>query len=254
MATLDTKWVDRGSVYVITGYSSTSNFGSISDTQNGTLNADLDGVYSGADVTSLTHANISTGTVSLTLSGNRANSGWDTMTIGSTTYNRTDASYSYNSSANTTNWSWNGVGSTSPFGSTNGTDTQVVWATTSVDTTPNQFTFTDVSNVAISTTQTSNTITISGMDTGASATVTITGGTYSKNSGAYTSSSGTASNGDTFSVRHTSSSSYNTAVNTVLTIGGVSDTYTSTTGSFSGATYYVDVTVTADGLISESFK
>ena len=99
----------------------------------------------------------------------------------------------------------------------------------STDTTPNAFTFTDTSNVARSATQTSNTITVAGMSSGASTTVSVSGGTYSKNSGSYTSSNGTASNGDTFSVRHTSSSSFSTGVSTTLTIGGVSDTFTSTT-------------------------
>lgn len=99
----------------------------------------------------------------------------------------------------------------------------------STDTTPNSFSFTDTSNVARSATQTSNTITVSGMSSGASATVSVSGGTYSKNSGSYTSSNGTATNGDTFRVRHTSSSSFSTATNTTLTIGGVSDTFTSTT-------------------------
>jgi hypothetical protein len=97
------------------------------------------------------------------------------------------------------------------------------------DTTPNQFSFTDVTDVAVSTTQTSNTITLSGIDSGATANVSITGGTYSKNSGAYTSSAGTAQDGDTFSVRHTSSSSNLTSVNTTLTVDTVSDTFTSTT-------------------------
>lgn len=97
------------------------------------------------------------------------------------------------------------------------------------DTTPDAFTFTDVTDVAVSTTQTSNTITVAGMSAGASATVTVTGGTYSKNSGAYVSTAGTAQNGDTFSVRHTSSASNSTSVDTTLTIGGISDTYTSTT-------------------------
>ena len=106
-----------------------------------------------------------------------------------------------------------------------------VYRLASADTTPDQFTFTDVTNVAVSTTQTSNTITVAGMDVGASATVTVTGGTYSKNSGAYTSAAGTAQNGDTFSVQHTSSGSNSTATDTTLTIGGVSDTYTSTTTS-----------------------
>lgn len=97
----------------------------------------------------------------------------------------------------------------------------------STDTTPDAFTFTDQTNVPVSTTRTSNTITVSGL--GAAATVTVSGGEYSKNSGAYTSASTTAVNNDTFSVRHTSSASNSTSVNTTLTIGGVSDTFTSTT-------------------------
>lgn len=95
------------------------------------------------------------------------------------------------------------------------------------DGTPDQFTFTDVTDAALSTTQTSNLITIAGITI--SVAVSVTGGTYSKNGGAYTSSAGTAVNGDTFRVRHTSSSSPDTAVNTTLTVGGVSDTFTSTT-------------------------
>lgn len=95
------------------------------------------------------------------------------------------------------------------------------------DTTPDAFTFTDVTNAARSTQYTSNQITVAGTDTPAD--VSITGGTYSKNGGAYTSDAGTADSGDTFTVRCTSSSSWNTAVNVVLTIGGVSDTYTVTT-------------------------
>tara|TARA_B110000483_G_scaffold242761_1_gene329653 strand:- start:426 stop:2099 length:1674 start_codon:yes stop_codon:yes gene_type:complete len=96
------------------------------------------------------------------------------------------------------------------------------------DTTPNPFSFTDVSsNVAVSSPQTSNSITVGGIN--AATNVTISGGTYSKNSGGYTSNLTTAVLGDTFSVRHTASSSNSTAVNTTLTIGGVSDTFTSTT-------------------------
>lgn len=97
------------------------------------------------------------------------------------------------------------------------------------DTTPNQFSFTDQTNVTTSTTITSNTITLSGIDAGATASVSITGGEYSKNGGAFTSSPGTAQNGDTFAVRHTSSGSNSTSVNTTLTVDTVSDTFTSTT-------------------------
>lgn len=123
--------------------------------------------------------------------------------------------------------------------------------TLAIDTTPNAFTFTDVTGVAINTTQTSNTITVSGINT--SVAVSVSGGTYSKNGGAYTTSAGTAVNGDTFSVRHTSSSSHSTAVNTTLNIGGVTDTYTSTTAAFTGSTYYVDAIVTADFELNSLF-
>ena len=98
---------------------------------------------------------------------------------------------------------------------------------TAADTTPDAFTFTDQTGVALNSTITSNTITVSGIT--AAASISITGGTYSINGGAYTSSAGTVTNGQTVSVRHTSSSSYSTATNTTLTIGGVSDTFTSTT-------------------------
>jgi len=102
------------------------------------------------------------------------------------------------------------------------------------DTTPDAFTFTDVANAALNTVQTSNTITVSGIN--ATANVSIVGGTYSKNGGPYTSSDGTCVNGDTFTVQHTSSGSNSAAVNTTLTIGGVSDTFTATTVAGSGGT------------------
>lgn len=105
-----------------------------------------------------------------------------------------------------------------------------------LDTTPAAFTFTDQSGVALSSTRTSNTITVSGLTTGVSVAVSVSGGQYSKNGGGYTSSAGTAQNGDTFAVQHTSSGSHSTAVNTTLTIGGVSDTFTSTTAAFSPVT------------------
>lgn len=100
-----------------------------------------------------------------------------------------------------------------------------------VDETPDAFTFIDVTNVVTSSEQTSNQITVSGIGSGVSVPISITGGTYSKNEGAYTSAAGTAINGDTFRVRHTASSASSTAVNTVLTIGGISDTFTSTTAA-----------------------
>lgn len=95
------------------------------------------------------------------------------------------------------------------------------------DTTPDQFTFADRFNVATSTQITSDPVTITGID--AAADITVTGGEYNINGGAFTSSAGTAVNGDAIRARHTSSGSASTATNTVVTVGGVSDTFTSTT-------------------------
>ncbi len=95
------------------------------------------------------------------------------------------------------------------------------------DTTPDAFTFTDQTGVAVSTVITSAAITITGINTGAP--ISVTGGEYSINGGAFTAAAGTVNNGNTVQVRHTSSASFSTATNTVLTVGGVSDTFTSTT-------------------------
>ena len=102
---------------------------------------------------------------------------------------------------------------------------------TAADVTPSGFDFTNQTGVALSSTRTSaNTITIGGMDTGVTASVTISGGQYSKNLAGYSSQSGiTATNGDTFKVRHTSSGSNSTSTTTTLTVGGVSGSFVSTT-------------------------
>lgn len=113
----------------------------------------------------------------------------------------------------------------SAVGTFSGTVADVV--TPPSDTTPDAFTFNDVANATPSAAQTSNTITVSGIN--APATMTVVGGVYYKNGGAASAVSTTVVAGDTVSVGHTASSSNGTAVNTVLTIGGVSDTFTSTT-------------------------
>lgn len=94
-------------------------------------------------------------------------------------------------------------------------------------TTPDAFTFVDQTDVALSTVIESATITVSGIN--AAVAISVTGGEYRINGGAWTSSAGTVTNGQTVKLRHTSSASNNTVTNTVLTIGGVSDTFTTTT-------------------------
>jgi hypothetical protein len=98
------------------------------------------------------------------------------------------------------------------------------------DTTPNAFSFTDVTGVPLNTQETSNTITVGGIND--ASPISVTGGSYSVGCTAtFTATAGTINNGQTVCVRHTSSASYSTATNTVLTIGGVPDTFTSTTAA-----------------------
>ena len=112
--------------------------------------------------------------------------------------------------------------------------------------TPNQFTFTDITNASLSTMQTAN-ITISGINT--EVPLSITGGEYSLDS---QSTWGTLdvniTNGQVVYVRHTSASSNEATVDTVLTVGSVSDTFSSTTRA---ATTNNGETVAKDALMWE---
>ena len=96
---------------------------------------------------------------------------------------------------------------------------------TASDTTPNAFSFNDVTGSNASTVNTSNTINISGID--AAATVTASGnGTVSVNGGSYTNST-TITNGQSINVRLTSNATLGTSnfVETTINIGGVTDTW-----------------------------
>jgi len=96
------------------------------------------------------------------------------------------------------------------------------------DTTPDAFAFADLVDVALDTVQTSNAVTITGMN--AAAAVSVTGGEYSVGCGAvFTTDPGTIDDGETVCVRHTSAATYATGTDTTLTVGGVADTFTSTT-------------------------
>lgn len=94
------------------------------------------------------------------------------------------------------------------------------------DESPDPFAFTNVTGAALNQQRTSNTITVSGLGSGISVDVTVTGAQYSKNGGGYTSAAGTAQNGDTFALRRNSSGAYSTTVSGTLTIGDQSDTWT----------------------------
>lgn len=89
------------------------------------------------------------------------------------------------------------------------------------------FSFTDQADVALNTLITSNTIVVAGLLN--TAVVSVTGGEYSINGGAYTSTSETVNNNDSITLRTTSSVTGSTLVNVILTIGDISDTFTVTT-------------------------
>lgn len=101
--------------------------------------------------------------------------------------------------------------------------------TTPADTVPDAYSFTDVTGASTGTSYTSNAVTVSGINT--TTHISISGGEFNKNGGGYGTTRTTVVNGDVISVRITSSGSYSTAVNSTLTIGVASDTYTVTTGA-----------------------
>lgn len=101
--------------------------------------------------------------------------------------------------------------------------------TIAADTTPNSFTFTDQPAAAANTLVYSNIITIAGINTSVTASISGNSAEMQVNSGSYTSSNQTISVGDTIRLRMTSSATAGATVNTTLTVGGTSDTWSVTT-------------------------
>jgi hypothetical protein len=107
-----------------------------------------------------------------------------------------------------------------------------------VDLTPNAFNFTDQTGVALSSTITSNTVTITGLSPNVSITVSGSGGTVdagtSSLSGTFSSSKTVTTSGSGTIVvagRMSSSGSYNQQTSMTITAGTVSDTWYATTSS-----------------------
>ena len=104
------------------------------------------------------------------------------------------------------------------------------------DNTPDAFAFADQTGVALDTVVTSNTVTISGIDS--TVNVSVTGGEWSPNCqpSGFTSADGVVEVGQTLCVRHSSASTFDTTVTTTLTVGTVMQAFTSRTMA-SAATY-----------------
>lgn len=129
---LTSKFVDVGSTggfgFALYGYrnvgGSYGTFGTLSETANGSSNDTTSNLYStSTQILQVYFADQTTDTLYLTLAGNRANSGWTRIVIGSSNFTRSSATYSYDSTNDRTTWSW--VTSTNPFGTTNGADVAV---------------------------------------------------------------------------------------------------------------------------------
>jgi hypothetical protein len=107
------------------------------------------------------------------------------------------------------------------------------------DTTPEAFSFTDVTNATTNSTYTSDAITVAGINHAAA--ISISGDAsakYSINNATAVSTNGTVESGDEVRAVVTSSADAGTEVNATVMIGGVSDVWSVTTAS--SATYLVN--------------
>ncbi|EWH09595.1 agarase [Catenovulum agarivorans DS-2] len=100
------------------------------------------------------------------------------------------------------------------------------------DTTPNTFNFSAQNNVALSTQITSASITITGINT--KTPISISGGEYAIDNGAFTSAQGEIENNQSIKVRLTSAEHYNKTTSATVTIGGVTSKFDVTTEQFGG--------------------
>jgi len=101
---------------------------------------------------------------------------------------------------------------------------------TGINSIPSPFSFTPLIDVDPSSVQVSNSITVASTDVPAPISVS-NGGQYSVNGGNFTSAAGVVSPGAQVQLQLTAASGYSTSDSAVLTIGGVTSTFTVTTGT-----------------------
>jgi len=84
---------------------------------------------SGISFTTIRHINDNSGTtlIAFSLAGYVPNAGWTSMVIGSSTYTRASASYTYDADNNITAWFWS-PNPTNDFGTTVGATRVVTWS------------------------------------------------------------------------------------------------------------------------------
>lgn len=109
-----------------------------------------------------------------------------------------------------------------------GTKTLTFKTTTLViDSTPDVLNFTALTDVALATAVESATVTLTGINVPVA--ISVTGGEYRINGGAYTKAKGSAKAGDTLQLRHTTSSKSKATVKTTLTVGTAKPVFSTTT-------------------------
>lgn len=103
----------------------------------------------------------------------------------------------------------------------------LVVTTAAADNIPDTLVFSSTTNAEVLSQYTSETKTVTGMDSGQSSAFTVANGTYSKNGGAFISTAGTMQNGDTFALRGTSDTYFGRSKDITLTAanGNVVSTY-----------------------------
>ena len=102
------------------------------------------------------------------------------------------------------------------------------------DTVPDSFSFTPVSNAALSVTYVSNPATITGINS--PSPISVTGGRYRINTGSFTNAAGTVNAGDQVYAEVIASSKAGTATTAKITIGGVAGSFTVTTAAATDTT------------------
>jgi hypothetical protein len=103
----------------------------------------------------------------------------------------------------------------------------VTTATAAPDTTPDAFSFASVFGAPQSTPITSNVVTITGIN--APAAISVSGGEYALNGGAFTSASGMAANNQTLQLRGMSAAMNSATTNVFVTVGGYTASFSITT-------------------------
>jgi len=116
----NTQTVTVGSLIIVSKYFTTSAYGFAAG--GGGYGSISDGTFSlisNATINTLNwnQVNANPGSLNFGLAGNRPNSGWSSVTINGITFNRSAATYSYDSGTDTTSWS---IPGTNPFGTTDG--------------------------------------------------------------------------------------------------------------------------------------